>query len=137
MMAKSSSLKNSILSWLLAVARWDCAHPLIRLFYPSLNRFLPVARLAENADWMAFHHPHPEYPLHILILPKQGIPSLTSAPNDNPELYTDLFLLVQQLIRDFQLDQRGYRLISNGGPNQSIPIWHWHLTSDAPGVVDA
>jgi hypothetical protein len=33
-------------------------------------------------------------------------------------------------VQDFNLAQRGYRLISNGGTYQSFPIWHWHLISE-------
>jgi len=78
---------------------------------------------------VAFHHPQPEYPLHILILPKQSLPSLTAAPLVRG-LYTDLIEVVQSLVANFDLETHGYRLITNGGPNQTIPQWHWHLISD-------
>ena len=130
-MVKSFSLKNKFLTGLLAAACWPYAHRLVSLLYARLNRFLPVDRLADNAHWVAIYHPRPEYPLHILILPNHAIPSLTGAPNDHPALYADLFTLVQQLIEDFQLDQQRYRLITNGGLNQSILIWHWHLVCEA------
>lgn len=126
-MAKLSSLKNSLLAGLLFIARRPYAQRWITIFYPHITRYLPVGRLAENDHWLAFHHPSPEYPLHILIVPKQMISSLTEAQNKNPQLYSDLFKLVKQLITDLGLDQQDYRLITNGGQNQSIPIWHWHL----------
>jgi histidine triad (HIT) family protein len=131
MMARSSSLKAEFLSLLLRVARWYPLRPWVGFFYRHMNRFLPADRLGENAHWIAFHHPQPDYPLHILILPKQEIQALTLAPHDELSLYADLFRLVDQIIQDFNLESQGYRLITNGGPNQSIPIWHWHLVSDA------
>ena len=100
--------------------------------------------LCENVHWAAFHHPQPEYPVHILILPKQEISSLPNAPSDDPQLYADLILIVQRLISNFHLESHGYRLITNGGQHQTIPIWHWHLVceaacqgSDDPGVNHA
>ncbi|NLN70713.1 MAG: hypothetical protein GX142_08030 [Chloroflexi bacterium] len=51
-------------------------------------------------------------------------------------MYAGLFQLVKQLIQGFNLDQRGYRLITNGGPYQSIPVWHWHLVSEASSQDD-
>jgi histidine triad (HIT) family protein len=131
MMARSSSLKTEFLSLLLTVARWYPLRPLAGFLYRHINRFLPVDRLCENAHWTAFHHPQPDYPLHILILPKQEIPSMPLAPCDDPSLYADLFLLVNQLIEKFDLEAKGYRLITNGGLNQSIPVWHWHLVCEA------
>jgi len=136
-MAKSSSLKNELLSILIKAARWRISKPLVNFFFKYMDHFLPVDRLHENTHWVAFHHPQPNYPFHVLILPKDGLASLTEAPEDSPQLYADLFRIVKILIKENQLEKHGYRLISNGGPNQTIPQWHWHLVSDAPGVTHA
>jgi histidine triad (HIT) family protein len=133
MMAGLPLQKSELLSLALAVASLRFLRPLVTFFYPHMHRFLPLEHLAENDHWMAVYHPQPEYPLHILILPKGGISSLTSAPSDDAQLYADLIQLVQVLISDFSLAQQGYRLITNGGEHQSIPIWHWHLICDTPG----
>jgi histidine triad (HIT) family protein len=107
-------------------------------------RFPLMDPVCENAHWAAVQHPQPEYPLHLLILPKQSISSLSAAPSDEPQVYADLIQLVQPLISDFSLEDQAYRLITNGGKNQSIPVWHWHLVceascqgSDDPGVNHA
>jgi len=55
------------------------ARPLVTILFRHMDKILPVDRLCENEYWMAFHHPKPEYPLHILILPKQGLPTLGEA----------------------------------------------------------
>ena len=136
-MARSPLLKTKVLDLLLRMARWHPLRPVTAFLYRRMNRFLPVDRLGENAHWMAIHHPKPDYPLHILILPKQEIPSILLAPGDDPTLYVDLFQLVQKMIADFNLETQGYRLISNGGSHQSIPIWHWHLISEDPGESHA
>lgn len=139
-MERLSSLKTKWLSLLLEVSRWNSLQPFVLFFYRHLSRHLPIDRLGENAQWIAFHHPQPNYPLHILILPKQDIPSLPLAPADDPDLYADLFQSDQQMVAQFDLEAQGYRLITNGGPNQSIPLWHWHLISeggDQPGEPHA
>ena len=130
-MARSFSLKTEFLSLLLRVARWYPLQSLVGFVYPHMMRYLPVDRLGENAHWIAFYHPKPVYPLHILILPKQELRSLPTVAGDDIGLYDDLFRLVRQIIYDFTLETKGYRLITNGGPNQSIPIWHWHLVCEA------
>ncbi len=98
-----------------------------------MNHFLPIDRLCEGEHWEAFYHPQPAYPLHILILPKQLMPALVEATHEDPNLYADLFRVVQKLISGLKLEDRGYRLVTNGGPNQSIPIWHWHLICEESG----
>ena len=56
---------------------------------------------------------------------------MMTLPDDDLELGSDLFLIVKELITQFHLAEKGYRLITNGGFNQTIPQWHWHLVSDA------
>jgi histidine triad (HIT) family protein len=136
-MARSSSLKAKFLSALLAAGRWRLFSSIFQCLFKPMNHLLPVDRLAENADWFAFFHPQPDYPLHILILPKEGIPTLSKAPDDQLALYASLFDLVKVLLLRFDLESAGYRLITNGGPNQTIPQWHWHLVSEGWEAKDA
>lgn len=104
---------------------------MVGFLFKHMDTFLPVDRLYQNDHWVAFHHPQPDYPLHILILPRENIPSLMQASLDSTESYRALFAAVQILVRDFNLEACGYRLICNGGPNQLVPQWHWHLISES------
>ena len=131
MMAGLSSLKTKLLALGLKAARWPLFRPLVRFVINHMDHFLPVERLAENDHWIAFHHPQPDYALHILIVPREAIPTLMAAPLDSGAPFIALFDLVQSLITQFDLETFGYRLITNGGPNQTIPQWHWHLVSAA------
>lgn len=130
-MARSYSLRTELRNGLLVIGRWRFLQPAVRFFFKHMTHLLPLERLRENNDWVAFHHPQAAYPLHILILPKQGLSSLEEAPQGQPSFYSELFAIVKDLIKDFDLDTRGYRLITNGGPHQSIPQWHWHLISES------
>jgi histidine triad (HIT) family protein len=132
MTARSPLRKSSFVSLALQAARWRPLKPIVTFFYPLMFSFLPMDLVFENTHWAAFYHPQPEYPLHILILPKGGISSLSAAPSDDLQLYADLIQLVQALISDFSLEDQAYRLITNGGENQTIPIWHWHLVCEIP-----
>ena len=104
------------------------------MYFNYLDKILPADMICENNYWKAFYHPKPDYPLHILILPKQGVSTLLDAPIDSDAFYAALFQLVRALIIEHDLEERGYRLITNGGPNQSIPQWHWHLISENDGT---
>ena len=92
---------------------------------------IPVHRVRETSSLVAFHHPKPAYPLHILLVPKKGIPSLTDMSPADTDFLLDLFSTVQSLVLEFNLVQAGYRLIVNGGRYQDIPQLHFHLVSDA------
>jgi histidine triad (HIT) family protein len=136
-MDKLSSLKTELFNFLLKFGRMRITQPLLSYFFNHTDQLLPVDRIYENKHWLAFHHPRPDYPLHILILPKRAIRSLMDISNEEPEFYKGLFEVVKALIVQHQLEGRAYRLITNGGSNQSIPQLHWHLVSDKIGGKDA
>jgi len=129
-MKNMKSLKEKLILFFLGAARLPIVKPLVTFFFNHMNDFLPYDRLIDGIYWQAFHHPKPVYPIHILILPKTSIPSLSLAPKNITGLYTDLFRVVHELIEKFDLEESGYRLITNGGSYQSLPQWHWHLISE-------
>jgi histidine triad (HIT) family protein len=132
-MARSFSLRTKILSLSLKAAGFRFLKPVFVFLFNHTGNFMSAKNLYEGTYWRAFYHPKALYPLHILILPKRGIVSLAEAPNNSGELYSDLFALVKKLIVKFNLEGCGYRLITNGGPNQTVPQWHWHLISERFG----
>ncbi|KAB2866013.1 MAG: HIT domain-containing protein [Anaerolineae bacterium] len=91
---------------------------------------LPVDKLRQTPTLLAFHHPKPAYPLHILIVPRAAIANLSALAPDNTAFLTDLLTTTQSLIAEYDLERRGYRLICNGGPNQDIPHLHFHLIAE-------
>ena len=92
---------------------------------------LPVQRLRETGTLLAFHHPQPAYPLHILLVPRREIPSLAELdPVLDASFMADLFAAVQSLVAEYRLEQAGYRLIVNGGEYQDFPYLHFHLISE-------
>ncbi|MBN1976733.1 MAG: HIT domain-containing protein [Anaerolineae bacterium] len=91
---------------------------------------IPVKRLRETETLMAFHHPQPSHPLHILLVPKRPYASLLELAPDDVGLLRDLFTTVQDLVREFDLERSGYRLIANGGAYQDVPHLHFHLIAE-------
>jgi histidine triad (HIT) family protein len=91
---------------------------------------VPVERLRETETLLAFYHPQPSYALHILLVSKRPFSSLMDVPPGDGEFVYDLFEMVQSLVRELDLEQRGYRLIANGGTYQEVPHLHFHLVAD-------
>ena len=113
------------------LARSAPARALLGQVFAHMSFALPVHRLRETPTLLAFHHPQPSYPVHILLVPKKALPSLAAlTPADAPFLL-DLFAAVQSLVVELGLEQTGYRLIANGGSYQTLPQLHFHLISEA------
>ncbi len=90
---------------------------------------IPARRLRETDTLLAFHHPKPSYPLHVLLVPKQTVSSFMEL-DPASAFFSDLVATVQSLVTEFQLP--AYRLIVNGGEYQDFPHLHFHLIAPLP-----
>jgi len=98
--------------------------------FTHMSCLIPVKRLFETRTLMAFQHPKPAYPLHILIVPKRAISGPASISAKDQDFLFDLFQCVAKLVEEFRLEDQGYRLITNGGKYQEVPQLHFHLISE-------
>ena len=103
---------------------------IIGWIFEHMSFAIPVKRLRETPTLLAFHHPQPVYPLHILLVPKKAIPAFADLGAQDAEFLADLVQTVQSLVEEYHLGQKGYRLVVNGGKFQEFPQLHFHLISD-------
>ena len=101
---------------------------LIGWIFTYMSFLIPVARLRETSNLIAFHHPSPSYKFHVLIVPKRDVASLAQLDPADTVFLTDLYSTVQSLVDEFHLQT--YRLIVNGGEYQDFPHLHFHLISN-------
>ena len=106
------------------------AHILLPWILTHMSFAIPLSKLRETPTLLAFYHPQPTYPVHILIVPRRAIPSLADLTPDDAPLLVEVFQTTQSLVAELGLARRGYRLIVNGGAYQDLPQLHWHLVAD-------
>lgn len=114
----------------LSLARSPLGRWFIGWTFAHMSFALPVQRLRETPALIAFHHPKPSYPVHILLVPKKAIGSLTDLQPADADFMLDLFATVQSLVAELHLQKSGYRLIANGGPYQEVAQLHFHLIAE-------
>ncbi len=79
----------------------------------------------EDERALAFRDVNPQAPTHILVIPKQHIPSLSAAPEEKGDLLGHLLLMARQIARAEGLE--GYRVIINDGPDAGQTVFHLHV----------
>ncbi|MBI5957784.1 MAG: HIT domain-containing protein [Chloroflexi bacterium] len=94
-----------------------------------MSFLIPVERLRETPRLLAFYHPRPQYPVHILIVPKKSIASMVDLTAEDGLLLVEVFQIVSSLVEELGLKEQGYRLITNGGHYQDVQQLHFHLVS--------
>lgn len=101
---------------------------LIGWIFTHMSFAIPVKRLRETSNLIAFQHPSPSYKIHLLIVQKRQVQSLADLDPQDTTFLTDLYSTVQSLVTELNL--KAYRLIVNGGEYQDFPHLHFHLISD-------
>jgi histidine triad (HIT) family protein len=119
--------------FILRLVRTKAGRKLVGWIFAHMSFAIPVKRLRETDTLLAFYHPKPSHPFHVILVPKQAVPTLIELDPASTFL-PDLFVTVQSLVAEFKLP--AYRLIVNGGEYQDFPHLHFHLISDAPKTDD-
>ncbi len=104
---------------------------ILGLLIRMISLCTPEQRLIETGTLLAFNHPTPSYQYHILIVPKTPYHDLMEFSALDQGFLTDLISSVQELVRRFDLDKIGWRLITNGGKFQDLPYLHFHLIAES------
>jgi histidine triad (HIT) family protein len=95
----------------------------------NMSFALPVEKLRQTPLLLAFYHPVPSYPVHIIIVPRRSIDSLLTLGAEDAGFLIELIETVKSLVAELGLEAQGYRLIANGGAYQDFPLLHFHLVS--------
>jgi histidine triad (HIT) family protein len=88
---------------------------------------IPIKHLRETNSLLAFFHPRPAHPFHVILLPKKTVRSFSDLDPADPFL-ADLVTAARSIVDEFHLT--AYRLIVNGGEYQEFPHLHFQLISD-------
>lgn len=99
------------------------------IFEKIAAREIPARIVYEDDDVIAFHDVNPQAPVHVLIVPKRVIPRLAAAGESDRALLGKLILTGAKIARDLGVNESGYRLVINSGPDagESVPHLHVHL----------
>jgi histidine triad (HIT) family protein len=114
----------------LRLARTAWAGRILGWMFAHMSFAIPVNRLRETETLLAFHHPSPAYPVHVLIVPKRARASLLDLQPGDADFLRDLVTVVQSLVRELGLAEKGYRLVANGGAFQDVKQLHFHLIGE-------
>ena len=100
------------------------------VFAKILDKKLSTEIILENEHAIAFNDIAPQAPIHILIIPKGKYVKYDDFLNkaSKEEIY-NFFKLINNLVKNFNIENTGYRLITNAGKNanQEVPHLHFHL----------
>ncbi len=90
---------------------------------------IPGDILYQDEEVLAFRDINPRAPVHLLIIPKKHIASLTQLTEKETPLMGRMIGVARQLAKREGISESGYRLVINCGKEggQLVPHLHLHL----------
>ncbi len=95
------------------------------LFCRIASGEVPVTLIAENEHAVAFRDIAPKAPVHVLVIPRRHIASISQATN-HAELGA-VAALAAEVARQEGLEPAGYRIVTNTGADGGQSVLHLHF----------
>lgn len=98
------------------------------LFCKIIKGDIPSSKVYEDDYSYAFRDINPQAPVHILVVPKEHIPSVDGINAENSVCVSRIFEVIPKIAAQAGLTN-GYRVISNCGDDacQSVKHLHFHI----------
>jgi histidine triad (HIT) family protein len=87
---------------------------------------IPSKKAFEDEELLAFHDINPWAPVHVLIIPKQHIATLTDVGPQHAGLLGRMLALAPRLMRELGVTN-GFRTLINTGPGGGQEVYHLHM----------
>lgn len=88
---------------------------------------LPADRVGEGESWIAFRDLNPQAPVHLLVVPRDHIESLSALDESQVGLAGELLRAAAKMARSEGLTSAGYRVVTNTGHDGGQSVAHLHL----------
>jgi histidine triad (HIT) family protein len=87
---------------------------------------IPADVVDQNNHALAFRDINPQAPVHLLVIPRQHMPTLPELAESHPEHALAVLTLARR-VADAEGVGDGYRLIANNGSAAQQTVFHAHV----------
>ena len=97
------------------------------IFCKIIKGEIPSEKVYEDDEILAFKDIQPAAPIHVLIIPKKHIKNLMEIQKEDNELIGRMVTVMQKIAKQLGIDEKGFRIISNCGPDSGQEVMHLHF----------
>ncbi len=88
---------------------------------------IPSTKVAEDNMTFVFEDINPQAPIHLLIVPKKHIDFRASENEVDFTIFQHLLAMAKKVAIQKGIEQNGFRLIVNSGPDAGQEVDHFHM----------
>ena len=96
------------------------------LFCRIVSGEIPSQKVFENKELLAFKDINPQAPIHIIIIPKKHLDSLSGAEKKDNALLGRIQLAISEIAEKLLGKNSSYRVIINCGEEAGQSVFHLH-----------
>jgi histidine triad (HIT) family protein len=97
------------------------------IFEKIITREIPATILYEDAELIAFRDNQAQAPVHVLVVPKNAIPSSNDLVLEDAELIGKMVLVAKNIAKTEGIAESGYRIVINCNKDGGQSVDHLHL----------
>lgn len=95
------------------------------LFCRIVRGEIPAKLVAQNDHCVAFRDIDPRAPVHVLIVPREHVPTLSDT--SNAALVGEMALLAARIAKQEGVAESGYRTVMNTNADAGQTVFHLHM----------
>ena len=96
------------------------------IFTKILKKEIPSEIIYEDDYVFAINDINPIAPIHILIIPKEQIPTINDIDENNAQIMEKIILAAKKIAKEKSIAEKGYRLIFNCNEDGGQTVFHIH-----------
>lgn len=97
------------------------------IFCKILEGTIPSTKVFEDEKVIAFQDLRPQAKIHLLFIHRNHTKNINDLAQNDPESLKDIFLAMKKYSETKGIDQDGYRIVTNLGPNAGQTVFHTHF----------
>ena len=97
------------------------------IFKKIIDGEIPANIVYQDDLCLAFHDVSPQAPVHVLLIPKKEVVNVAGLQEEDHQLAGHLLMTAAKVARELGIEQDGYRLVANCGPNGGQSVDHLSL----------
>ena len=97
------------------------------IFCKIIKKEIPSTIIYEDDKVIAFNDVNPAAPIHILVVPKKHIETLLYVSDQDNELISYVYQIINKIAKEKGFANNGFRVIVNCGKDSGQEVMHIHF----------
>ncbi len=97
------------------------------LFCRIVAEEIPADLVYSDEQVIAFRDINPQAPTHILLIPREHIPTVNDITDEQSPLVGHMVVVAKKIAKKLGFDDQGYRLVFNCNEHGGQEVYHLHL----------